>query len=101
MNIRRLQETLGHAHIETTMRYFRLTLPRDLVSPLDRMGSTFHPDALEPDTVGELFEQDLALEPLVAQDTWSDASRALYGALKTQLGRSNFLANRANHLEPD
>jgi hypothetical protein len=75
MNIRRLQETLGHAHIETTMRYFRLALPGDLVSPLDRMGSTSHPDAPEPDTAQELFEQDLALEPLVAQDTWSDASR--------------------------
>ena len=100
MNIRQLQETLGHVHIETTMRYFRFTLPGDAVSPLDRNAPLPDSNASEPDTTEELFEEDPAVGPLVAQETWSDAARALYASLRIQLTSRNFLANRAIRYEP-
>jgi len=37
VSIRRLQEWLGHRHLAATLRYTALILPRDAVSPLDRM----------------------------------------------------------------
>jgi len=49
----------------------------------------------------ELFEQDLEIGPLVARHTWSDASRAPYGALKIEIGKLNFPAIRASPHEPD
>jgi hypothetical protein len=37
MNIRQLQTLLGHASVETTLRYQRCILPAEALSPLDRM----------------------------------------------------------------
>jgi hypothetical protein len=36
MNVRGLPQALGHAHVDTTVRYLRLLLPEDILSPLDR-----------------------------------------------------------------
>lgn len=36
MNVRELQQALGHTHLNTTVRYLRLLLPEGIISPLDR-----------------------------------------------------------------
>ena len=87
MNLRELQEALGHLHIETTMRYCRLLPPEDLVTPLDRMEipPEAEPPQPPPGPTHDLFDAPLEPGPLPALDTWPDRARALYAALKTGL----------------
>ena len=101
MNVRQLQEILGHVHIESTMRYLRLIPALDAISPLDGLACPPAPVAPEnpPALTGDLFAEDLDVGPLMAPDTWRDRARALYASLKVQLG-GRFLANRAIRNRP-
>ncbi len=97
MNIRQLQETLGHLHIDSTMRYARVLSADGMPSPLDDFDSPPQP---HQDPCDELFDEPLEPGPLLSQDTWMGEAQALYASLKTQLHPRRFLANRAFRPKP-
>ena len=100
-NIRQVQEALGHQRLETTMKYLRLTLPKDAVSPLDLLYGDNSPPQPPPipGSPIEPFPEPLDPAPLLAGDTWADRVRAFTLALKTRLG-ARFLAPRSPPREP-
>jgi len=113
--IRELQEALGHASVDTTLRYQRCILPEGAISPLDRLphrdGANRCPASTEalppggipaPPAPAALFTQPLCTHPLELPFHYgkADAPAArFYATLRTRVA-GRFLAMRARCRKP-
>ena len=84
---RTIQEFLGHRDIKTTLRYTRMRLPPDAVSPLDLMHQPYPEPPAPPHE--ELFGEGILLaenlEPLINP---GNPLKSFYRLVRTHLHRS-------------
>ncbi len=85
MNIRELQTLLGHASIETTLRYQRCLIPDQVASPLDSLRPTAEVPDLHSEDAAESAGQMTQREKHVAESSapFQNRVRAWLATIRT------------------